>query len=152
VFEVMLPQVEGAPRPRQAVSASPTPSGSETILVVEDEPAVRRLAVLSLQARGYTVLEASSGGEALELVAGLSIPIDALVSDVVMPGLSGPQLAERLRRQCPTLRLLLMSGHVEASVLPDIAESGVAFLPKPFTPERLARRVREVLDADRPPR
>ncbi len=150
VFDVMLPQVEGVPPPLQVVLASPTPSGTETILVVEDEPAVRRLAVLSLQARGYTVLEARSGVEALDLVAGLSIPLDALVSDVVMPGLSGPQLAERLRRQFPSMRLLLMSGHVEASVLPDLEVSGVPFMPKPFTPERLARRLREVLDSEMP--
>jgi two-component system cell cycle sensor histidine kinase/response regulator CckA len=150
-FDVMLPQVESSTLASQAPVAGPAPTGTETLLVVEDEPAVRRLAVLTLRARGYTVLEASGATEALDIVANLPRPLDALVSDVVMPGMSGPQLAERLRRQHPGIRLLLMSGHAETTVLPqDVTRSGAAFLPKPFTPSRLAERIREVLDAPAP--
>jgi PAS domain S-box-containing protein len=152
-FRILLPQVEGvAAEMRAGVAATPTPTGTETVLVVEDEPAVRRLAVLGLRAQGYTVIEAADGAEALEIVARFGAHVDALVSDVIMPGMSGPELAGRLRGISPKTKLLLMSGHAEAAILPhNLGASGIPFLPKPFTPERLARKVREVLDAPREP-
>ncbi len=148
-FRILLPQVEGiASEERAGVATSPTPTGTETVLVVEDEPAVRRLAVLGLRAQGYTVFEAADGEEALHVVAHLVPRLDLLVSDVVMPGVSGPGLAERLLQLHPETKLVLMSGHAEATILPPaLGMRGIPFLPKPFTPERLARKVREVLDA-----
>jgi CheY-like chemotaxis protein len=145
---IMLPQVQGMAEASPVAAAGPTPTGTETILIVEDEPAVRRLAALGLRAQGYTVFEAGDGDEALAIVAHLTRPLDALISDVVMLGMSGPQLAERVLRQYPETKLLLMSGHAETAVLPhDMSPGDFPFLPKPFTPERLARRIREVLDS-----
>lgn len=122
--------------------------GTETVLVVEDEPVVRRLAVLSLRAQGYTVIEASDGVEALEIAERIEPELDLVVSDVIMPGISGLELVKRLAVVAPGVRRLLVSGHAESTVLPaGLADVGSSFLPKPFTPERLARKVREVLDA-----
>jgi two-component system cell cycle sensor histidine kinase/response regulator CckA len=147
-FRILLPATEGSSASfQEAPPTGPTPTGNEKVLVVEDEPAVRRLAVLGLRAQGYSVLEAADTREALEIAAS-SPRIDLVVSDVVMPGMSGPELIERLRQGSSVARVLLMSGHPEAVILPrDIAARGFAFLPKPFTPERLARKVREVLDS-----
>ncbi len=148
-FRIFLPRVEGPATARPAVApASPTPTGTETVLVVEDEPVVRRLAVLGLRAQGYTVIEASDGFEALELAERIAPELDLVVSDVIMPGISGPELVRRLAAVAPGARRLLVSGHAESTVLPaGLTDVGAAFLPKPFTPERLARKVREVLDA-----
>ena len=148
-FRIFLPRVDGLAVHAPAVApASPTPTGIETILVVEDEPVVRRLAVIGLRAQGYTVIEASDGVQALELASRVAPQLDLVVSDVVMPGLSGPELLKRLAVVAPRARRLLVSGHAESTVLPaGLIDVGAAFLPKPFTPERLARKVREVLDA-----
>jgi two-component system cell cycle sensor histidine kinase/response regulator CckA len=149
-FRIFLPHVEGAATAAAMAPSSPTPTGTETVLVVEDEPAVRRLAVLALRAQGYTVIEACDGVEALEIAGRLATDIDLVISDVVMPGLSGPELLGRLARLAPGARRLLVSGHAESDVLPaGLADVGATFLPKPFTPERLARKVREVLDEAR---
>jgi two-component system, cell cycle sensor histidine kinase and response regulator CckA len=147
-FRIFLPHVDGAATMAALTPASPTPTGVETILVVEDEPAVRRLAVLGLRAQGYTVIEAADGVEALEIAARLATGIDLVVTDVIMPGLSGPELLSRLAKLAPGARRLLVSGHAESDLLPaGLADGGTNFLPKPFTPERLARKVREVLDS-----
>jgi two-component system, cell cycle sensor histidine kinase and response regulator CckA len=148
-FRIRLPQVKGtAAETGAGATAGPTPTGSETILVVEDEPAVRRLAVLALRAQGYTVFEAADGAEATQVAARRGLRLDGLVSDVIMPGMTGPELATRILPLHPEARLLLMSGHAEASILPRTQHlGGIPFLPKPFTPERLARKMREVLDA-----
>ena len=123
-------------------------SRPELILIVEDEPVVRRLAVLGLRAQGYTVVEASNGVEALEVAGRIGTDLDIVISDVVMPGISGPELMKRLATMAPNARRLLVSGHAESTVLPaGLIEAGAAFLSKPFTPERLARKVREVLEA-----
>ena len=146
---ILLPSVEGpaAVRPA-AASAAPAPTGTETVLVVEDDPVVKRLAVLGLRAHGYTVIEASGGVEALEIAGRVASEIDIVVSDVIMPGMSGTELVKRLATVAPGVRRLLVSGHAEETVLPGgLVNVGAAFLPKPFTPERLARKVREVLDA-----
>jgi two-component system, cell cycle sensor histidine kinase and response regulator CckA len=152
-FRIYLPR-KGDPADMQPSTASPrpAPTGAETILVVEDEPNVRRLAALGLRAHGYVVLEAADGAEAIEIGRLAGPTIDLIVSDVMMPGMSGPELIARLAQITPRARAVLMSGHAESTVLSQEQALKQAFLPKPFTPERLARKVREVLDAAAPGR
>jgi CheY-like chemotaxis protein len=151
-FRIYLPRKTGAADPQPAAAPPrPMPTGSETVLVVEDEPRVRRLAVLGLRAHGYVVLEASDGAEALRTAELVGSEIDVIVSDVMMPGMSGPELLKRLEVIAPQARAVLMSGHAESTVLSQMPDLRGVFLPKPFTPERLARKVREVLDAPESP-
>ena len=146
-FRIYLPRKDGPADPAPPVAArKPKPSGVETVLVVEDEPHVRRLAVLGLRSHGYVVLEAAGGTEAIEVAGRAGPTIDAIVSDVMMPGMSGPEVLARLALLAPRARAVLMSGHAESTVLSPATAAQYAFLPKPFTPERLARKVREVLD------
>jgi PAS domain S-box-containing protein len=126
----------------------PPARGTETILVVEDEASVRRLAVLGLRSNGYVVLEAESAAEALR-VAATEHGIALVVSDVIMPGMRGPELASRLRKVRPDAKVLLTSGHTDApDVFRDEKGRAIPFLAKPFTPDRLAHKVRAVLDED----
>jgi PAS domain S-box-containing protein len=149
-FRIYLPRsAEAADAQPVPAPRTPTPAGMETVLVVEDEPHVRRLAVLALRAYGYSVLEAADGAEAIE-TAGRAGTVDLIVSDVMMPGISGPELLERLSTIVPGARAVLMSGHAEATILSRRPALHWAFLPKPFTPDRLAQKVREVLDAPGP--
>ncbi|MEO7996389.1 MAG: PAS domain S-box protein [Gemmatimonadaceae bacterium] len=121
--------------------------GSETILLVEDEEAVRKIAKLALESHGYTVIEASSGQEALSVADKFVKPIDLVISDVVMPGMSGRQFAETLRKHRSDFRLLFISGYTDDAVVRHgIVKADEAFLQKPFSPNTLARKVREVLD------
>jgi signal transduction histidine kinase/ActR/RegA family two-component response regulator len=142
--------------PRTDVLAAPAPTaepslpapGTETILVVEDEPQLRRLAVSLLTARGYHVLEAESGTKALAVADAWRAPIDLVLTDVVMPGLSGPQVAEKLARRQPKLKALYMSGFSEDIVVSHgLQTSDLNFLQKPFTPSALANKVRLALTA-----
>ncbi|WP_428261808.1 ATP-binding protein [Haliangium sp.] len=146
-FEVMLPRASGRARTSEEEEA-PTPPrrGSETVLVVEDEPTVRRVAVRTLRRYGYRVIEAGNGDEALNLPAEALADLHLLVTDVVMPRMSGPQLAEQLQARLPGLRVLFVSGYNAASAGPPLCAHGEAFLQKPFTPGVLARCVRELLD------
>jgi signal transduction histidine kinase len=144
------------PRAPTAVPSRPAPpdgySGTETILLVEDEPHVRAVARGILEKYGYRVLEAKNGADATRLCKEHAGAIHLLLSDVIMPGLSGPELAERLLLERPRMKLLCMSGHPEDSVARRaVRESRMAYFQKPITPESLARKVREVLDAN-PPR
>jgi two-component system, cell cycle sensor histidine kinase and response regulator CckA len=149
VVTVHLPLVPGPepawerePVPPRAVPRRP----GATVLVVEDEPALRALVALVLREHGYAVLEAGSGDEAMRVAARHDAPLDLLLTDVVMPGMAGPELAAELRRRRPGLPTIFMSGY------PDRLEGGVGsldhgvFVPKPFSPEALARRVGDVLD------
>lgn len=121
--------------------------GSETILVAEDEEGVRNLAREVLEKYGYTVLEASNGEEALALAERHEGPLDLLLSDVVMPRMGGPELAQALVERRPNVKVLYMSGYTEhPMVRRGVVESGVAFLQKPFTPTVLVSRIREVLE------
>ena len=147
-FEIYLPALDDPLSPsahdRRAVLET---SGSETILVVEDEDAVRAIAVLALRTRGYTVLDAKSGKKALLAFDKHRGRIDLLVTDVVMPGLSGRELAEALCLRSPGLEVLYLSGYTDDSVVRHgILRVEVAFLQKPYTPLSLAKKVREVLD------
>jgi CheY-like chemotaxis protein len=122
--------------------------GSEVILVVEDEHAVRALIRDVLQSLGYMVLEAANGNEALDLVERHKEPISMMLTDVVMPGMSGRELADRLILLRPKTRVLYMSGYTDDAVFHHgVVPSGVPFLQKPFTSDALARKVREVLDS-----
>jgi PAS domain S-box-containing protein len=149
-FEVYLPRAEGRPQP----AADPGPraaGGSETLLLVEDDPAVREMAHEVLLARGYRVLAAGSAAEAQVVLARRETAVDLVVTDVVMPGLSGRELYERLAQRWPGLRVIYMSGYTDDVVLRrGVVERGTPFLPKPFTGEALAALVREVLDRPGP--
>lgn len=148
-FSVYLPEAE-APTTVETPDADrdgPIRSGTEVILVVDDDPALRSLVRRVLERHGYHVLEASSGAEALAVSADAGRPIDILLTDVVMPEMSGPQLAVRFLQQRPTVPVLYMSGYTDNEVeRHGIAESGAPFLQKPFTPDTLARKLRHVLD------
>ena len=118
------------------------------MLVAEDELSIRRFAARVLTARGYRVLLAESGEEAMSLAAAHDGPIDLLLSDVAMPGMNGRELADALRASRPGIRVLFMSGYGEQALADDgLVTDGAPYLPKPFTTERLAAMVREVLDA-----
>jgi len=147
-FRILLPCAEGPGRAHEpGPAATGAPAGGETVLVVEDEPALRALACEMLELHGYLALGAASGEEALGLAVRHAGPIHLLLTDVVMPGLAGPALAERFAIVRPHARVLFMSGYAGD----DLARRGLAddaahLLPKPFTPDLLGRRVREVLD------
>jgi two-component system cell cycle sensor histidine kinase/response regulator CckA len=148
VFRINLPRVAHTARaylePHAADVAS---SGSETVLLAEDDPSVRLLARLSLQRCGYTVLEAGNAGEALALAEDYAQRIDLLLSDVIMPDSAGTPLIGRLQQRRPDLRVLYMSGYTDDAIVHHgVLDEGTAFLQKPFTPHALAQKVREVLD------
>ncbi|MBI3810386.1 MAG: DUF3365 domain-containing protein [Nitrospirae bacterium] len=148
-FKVYLPRAEEAP---DATGPSTSPAsalrGSETILLVEDDEGVRKITAKILKTHGYTVLEAGRGEEAFRVSGRHDGPIRLMVTDVVMPGISGRELAERLRSSRPGMRVLFVSGYADDTVVRHgVREARMAFLQKPFTPSVLACKVREVLDA-----
>jgi len=147
-FKIYLPRVEDAAVPARSTPAT-TPSlrGSETILLVEDQEEVRRLVRRVLEARGYTVLVAASGAEALQVAATHAGPIQLLVTDVIMPAMSGREVGLLVAAARPEAKVLYLSGYADESIVHHgVLEPGIAFLQKPFTAEGLARKVREVLD------
>ncbi len=148
-FKIYLPPVD-EPVDQAAVSPAATgvPGGTETVLVVEDSAAVRAVTRQVLQRQGYTILEAPNGAAALHVAARHHGPIHLLLTDVVMPALSGRPLAERLAQLRPETQVLYTSGYTDDSIVRHgILELGIAYLQKPFTPDSLARKVRDVLDS-----
>ena len=151
-FKIYLPRVreKADAAQRSMVVPAELPRGSETVLVVEDEPGVRAVAIRTLREQGYTVLEARHGLEALHLGTQPLAKIHLLLTDVVMPQVSGREVAEQLTRIHPEIRVLYMSGYTDDAVVRHgILAEGTVFLQKPFTPDVLAHKVREVLDAPR---
>jgi PAS domain S-box-containing protein len=148
-FKLYLPRVqELAERASEPAQAPARPArGTETVLVVEDEAPVRSIARQVLERHGYTVLEAPSAEAALDLVTRYSGTIHLLLTDVVMPGLNGRELATKLASLRPDARVIFMSGYTDDAVTRHgVLEPGSAYVQKPFTPDAIARRVREVLD------
>jgi DNA-binding response OmpR family regulator len=152
VFKVYLPAAtETEAKPATAPDAGELPRGNETILIVEDEPQIRNLAFDCLAYCGYDVLSASNGVEALQIIERLQRPVDLILTDVVMPKLSGRELSERISVLQPSAKVLFMSGYTNDSIVNHgILDGATWFIQKPFALESLVRRVREVLDSDEP--
>jgi CheY-like chemotaxis protein len=147
-FRVYLPRVEEEAPEVGAPSVSGAPRGSETVLLVEDEAMVRELVRSMLESRGYTVLEAASPGEALHLYHRYTGEIHVLLTDIVMPGMSGRELYEHLRFVSPELKVLYMSGYTDDEVVRHgILRAESSFIGKPFTAVNLGCKLREVLDS-----
>jgi CheY-like chemotaxis protein len=142
-FTVCLPAIEGIAE--LEVSDEPVPAGSETVLLVEDEEKVRRLITTILKQHGYRVLEAPDGEEALRLHKQCAYRIDLLITDVVMPRMRGPELAERLRERHPDMNVLFISGYTDPSIKNQIVSAGSHFLQKPFAVDALVRAVSQAL-------
>jgi PAS domain S-box-containing protein len=148
-FKIYLPAVSGQHTVSLDPDAEGSPRGDETILLVEDEGGVRQLAVAALEGFGYRVLTSAGGSDAVQLMASHRGHVHLLVTDVVMPGMSGRKLAEILQANYPGMKVLFLSGYTDDAVVRHgVLQAHVAFLQKPFTPISLARKVREVLDRD----
>lgn len=149
-FTILIPAAQ-EPVESSAAAKVAVSRGSETILLVEDEAAVRRLARRVLERAGYRVIEAETGSAALEWARSNTDPIDLLLTDVVMPEIGGRALAQGIIGSRPNVRLLYMSGYTEdEAVHTGVIQDGIPFLEKPFTPVALIRKVRETLDSPRP--
>jgi len=149
-FKVYLPSTD---RKVDPVAATPEPQpalgGSETILLVEDDEQVRRVNCAVLRRKGYNVLEASSGDEALSVSESFAGQIHLLLTDVIMPKMSGSQLAERISPTRPGMKILYVSGYTDNTIVHHgVLNPGIAFLQKPTSPTLLLRKVREVLTSE----
>jgi CheY-like chemotaxis protein len=149
-FKVYLPRVEeGAQYYREQEPAAEVPRGTETILLVEDAEMVRNLTREVLENCGYDVIEASNGKRALSICKNRTEPIDLLLTDVVMPEMSGRELADRLVGLHPEMQVLYMSGYTQDAIVHrGTLDEGTNFIQKPFSPDALARKVRIVLDLE----
>jgi PAS domain S-box-containing protein len=143
-FKIVFPRVVGERLPETPATPVEEPAGAGTILLVEDEESVRRFVRKMLEARGYRVLEAVNGEDALEQIERNAPVIDVVLTDVVMPKVSGPELVTRLRAKRPESKVLYMSGYTDRTVPLD-EDEGAAFIQKPFTPRQLAQKLRDVL-------
>jgi len=147
-FKVYLPRVDEIAHQDAASMERPAAGGSETILLVEDADSLRELARETLEGHGYRVVEAASGAAALEALERESEPIDLILTDLVMGGMSGRELADKITAKRPGMRVLYMSGYTDDALgHHGVLDSGVAFVEKPFTIDRLLGKVREVLDS-----
>jgi signal transduction histidine kinase/CheY-like chemotaxis protein len=147
-FTVFLPAVGNAAEARIANTGPAPGSRGETVLIVEDEAAVRQLTHVLLERAGYRVLDASGSAQAWEVVSNSTPQIDLILTDVVMPGQSGPAMFADIRKAHPGIRVCYMSGYTDDAIAKTgVLGPGVHFLEKPFTPESLRRKVRETLDA-----
>jgi two-component system, cell cycle sensor histidine kinase and response regulator CckA len=147
-FRIYLPVAEGTGRKRQAtVTNEEVAGGTETILLAEDEPDLRELARIFLEGYGYKVLEAQSAEQAIRTADIFTGPIDLLLTDVIMPGMSGAQLAENILSKRPQARIVYMTGYTDDMVVQHrVLEPGVKLLQKPFSKTELALKVRSTLD------
>ena len=144
-FKIYLPATE-APVSAPTVTSRTRLHGTETILLVEDQPEVSKLAASALRRYGYHVIPAANGSEAIAASRDFAGAIDLLVTDVVMPGMSGREAADRIAAHRPGLRVLFMSGYTESAISHrGVLNPGVAYIQKPFTPESLAEKVRDML-------
>lgn len=148
-FKIFLPRIEHAcVAGAEAPATGPVAGGHETVLLADDEDALRRIAARILEKSGYRVLVASNGPEAVQAAHEHAGPIHVLVTDLMMPGLTGPEVAERLRSTRPEMRVLYLSGYTDGAVARDgRLETDASFLQKPFASGVLAQKVREVIDA-----
>lgn len=148
-FKVYLPRIEGKAAPLGKPQAVPgSLRGTDTVLLVEDDLAVRTVTRQMLQRQGYTVLEAADVESAVAFTLNHEGPIDVLLTDVVMPGMNGRELGKRLTAKRPAMKVLYMSGYTEDTVVRHgLLEPGIAYLQKPFTPDSLALKLRELLEA-----
>jgi CheY-like chemotaxis protein len=148
-FRIYFPRVEGQrPEAKAERDAERRIRGSKTVLVVEDDPPVRQLTGRMLRDRGYSVIEASDGNEALDIAMHYSGEIHLVITDVVMPGIGGKDLVSQLNIVQPIIKALFVSGYADNAIVHHgILDSDVAFLQKPFTAERLAHKVREILNS-----
>lgn len=142
----MAPDDMSSPNSRTRPGAPALPQGTETILLVEDQAPVRALIRRVLAPLGYQILEAEDGERALTVAEQHAGPIDLLLTDVQLGEMNGPALAQHLVPLRPSIRVLFISGYIDPAHLPGIVSRKTAFLAKPFTPESLARMVRQVLD------
>jgi two-component system, cell cycle sensor histidine kinase and response regulator CckA len=151
-FRILLPRVSDAVNPGVPTAGTPNlPRGTETVLLVEDDTRVRDLMLRLLERQGYTVLGFRGGSVLLEWLATASQPVHLLLTDVMMPGMNGKELAEQVRTMRPGIRVLFASGYTADVVLQQGAPlPGVDFLPKPFTAASLSTAVRALLDAPSP--
>jgi two-component system, cell cycle sensor histidine kinase and response regulator CckA len=145
-FSVYLPRIDSRPIPELKEASAPSVGGGETILVVEDQEAVRSLTTAELKQYGYHVIEASNGEEAIAAANQLSGQIHLLLTDVILPGMNGKEVSERLKGLRPDVKVLFMSGYT-ADVIAHrgVLDRGTALLRKPFSPEELAAKVRDAL-------
>ena len=149
-FEIYLPRQDQQGVESGDASASRSlPVGTETVLLVEDETSVRSTTARMLRELGYTVWEAATGDEALRLLRDKRFQVDLLLTDVVMPRMSGRELADRMAAECPECRILFTSGYTDDAILQHgVLQQQAAFLEKPFGMLELARKVRSVLDGE----
>ncbi len=147
-FSIYLPRVQADTLPPAPEPIGPHARGSETILVVEDDDAVRRVAVRVLEHAGYTVVPARNGRDALTLLVSRSDTVDLVITDIVMPEMGGLEMAARVRESYPGMRVIFLSGYTDqAMMLPPASDLSSTFIGKPYTTSQLTARVREVLDA-----
>ncbi len=145
-FHIYLPEVQGAAEKHPAPAPAAAAGGSETILLVEDEESVRQLVRDTLASKGYKVLEADSGEAGLAVAEKHAGQIDLIITDVMMPGMSGREMVNKLNQSRPAARVLYLSGYTEDAIVSEGKfESGTAFLQKPFSLQSLSKKVREVL-------
>ncbi len=150
-FKVYLPRHDQPAVVASGGAPEPEALHSGTLLIVEDEAELRGLAALVLRRKGYYVLEAGNGVEALEQLAQHEGGVNLMITDMVMPGMSGRDLAERVRTLDPHIQVLFISGYTDAAITQQgVLRLGGAFLQKPFTPASLARKVHEVLREPQP--
>jgi len=150
-FKIYLPRVdEPLEETSVVIGEEDLPRGNETVLIVEDEEEVRKIAMAILRRQGYKVLEAPQGGDAFLICEKYEGPIHLMLTDVVMPRMDGMELAQRLLSMRPEMKVIYMSGYADNAILRHgFLEEGVDYIQKPFTVSRLARKVREVLDKDK---